>query len=167
MRTHDNQTKAEPFAIATIQMSRQQWSLVWIWVPSFVASLAVVGYMQVVQFAVPNPPADLYKSIYTLYGEVVAFYSAFLTTMLTIAYARQSRPARAGAGVTRRSHHLFVLALFLSLAWNAAFIFFVCLSAFTDRLDVPSLTETLQQWFGRCAWLINPVVGFYFASEKA
>jgi len=140
-----------------MRLSPQQWILLGIWALCFVVTFIVVVYIDALQFATP-------KSVYALFEQIVAFYSAFLTPMLALAYARK---ARSVVSETRRSWRApgFILALVLSLAWNSVFVFYVCRCAFTDRLDVPSLTEALQQLFGRCAWLLNPIVGFYFGSE--
>jgi hypothetical protein len=141
--------------------------LLWIWVVSLIVNLGVLGYMQRSQFDMPNPPSGLYKPIYLLYEQVGALYSVFLTTMLSLAFAHQRRRQHSERVPGSWSWRGFYLALALSLAWNGAFIYYVCLCAFTPDLDYQSLGETLQQIPGHYAWIVNPVVGFYFGSEHA
>jgi hypothetical protein len=146
-----------------MRLSPQQWTLLFIWVISFIVSLIVIGYVQIYQFAVPDPP----KSIHALWEQVLALYSVFLTTMLSLAYARQTRPAPDVKLFASWGWPGFGLALGLSLAWNVGFVFCVCRFAFTPHLDVTSLSEILQQFFGSSAWVVNPFVGFYFGFEKS
>jgi hypothetical protein len=150
-----------------MQLSRERGVLLATWLVFLFFNIGLVAYAHIYQFAMPNLPQTLSNHVFAVYARILGLYGAFLTTMLSVQLARtRARPSRASS-VVRATSGRFFTALLVSLAWNAWFVFYVVTFALTDKLDVISLDNTLQELFGRSAWLVSPVLGFYFGSDKS
>jgi hypothetical protein len=149
------------------RLDSRRWVITCLWLAFFLINLGLVVYADNVFYAgnaqslSPNELGDHFRQpIKKLYGDVLATYAFYLTTMLASGFTKKSASG-ADARLTR-----FWIVLLISGFWNLLVFWRIFQMTFGHSLDIEALSEWLDSWTKESAWLITPGLVYYFGSEQ-